>query len=104
MQNATIPGVVRSVERHRKTLHIGVSSDEYGLVFLILSKGQCSSSLLKEGRAVSISGVKAGNDKFTAKKIVDPSLVERKKKPLEVTRNTRNFFNISQLKFAPRFG
>ena len=101
MQNATVPGVVRSVERHRKTLHIGVSSGEYGIVFLIIPKGQCSSNLLKEGKAVCLFGIKAGKDKFTARKILDPSSVEKKKKSSGVT---KNFFNTPQLKFAPRFG
>ncbi len=103
MQNATVPGVVRSVERHRRTLHVEVSSDNYGLVFLILPKGQCPSNLLKEGKQVCLFGIRAGNDKFTARKILDPSSVVKKKRTA-ITEG--NFFNTPRFKLAPipRFG
>ncbi len=100
MQNATILGVVQSVERHRRTVHIGVFSDDYGLVSLILKKGQCPSNLLKEGKEVLLFGVKAAEDKFTARKILAPSLASSIKKRVETG---RNFFNTQRFKFAPRF-
>lgn len=106
MQNATISGVVQSVERHRKTVHVVVLSNEYGNIFLVLTKGQCSAKLLKEGKTVSVKGVKRSKDSnlngFTARKILDPSTVEKNKLAVEKNRiSNKGFFYIPHFKLNP---
>ena len=92
-KNSQVLGVVGSIERFQKTLHIAVSTRDFGTVTLVIPKGQCPSYLLQENREVGVQGISTRTNAFTARKIVDP----RQMKEIKNT-GGKGFFNIPQIK------